>query len=74
LVAPTKEYIDALEREEIEEARAMHPGRKLELGGILFDGMVQRMRDGIRHLHPLADEAERQRILRQWLDSAEDGD
>ncbi|MFN0135916.1 MAG: hypothetical protein ACKVS9_07330 [Phycisphaerae bacterium] len=61
------EFIEALDREEIEEARRMPGDRKLALGGMLFDDMERRMLDGIRHQFPSADAIERRRILEERL-------
>lgn len=68
MVRFTREYIESLDREEIEAARAMPPSRKMALGGDLFDAMIERMRDGIHDQFPTADGGQIELLLRQRLD------
>ena len=58
---------DDLEREQIEEARAMSPGMKLFLGPQIFDRNVQFIAAGVRSQFPDADEARVQEIVRERL-------
>lgn len=64
---PSKELIEALEREKWERARATPPEEKLILGARLFDRACRVMADGIRHQFPDADERQVQEILGQRL-------
>ena len=45
---PSKELIDQLHREEIEQARSMTPSQKLRAGGNLFDDACRWTLAGIR--------------------------
>lgn len=67
---PTKELIDALEREEILRARAMRPEDKLLAGPRLFERACRLMASGVRDEFPDADDAEVDRIVRQRLELA----
>ncbi len=67
MVAPTKAYLDGLYREEILGARCLSLAERLELGGILFDDMCERMRDGIRIQYPEADDELVEQLLRDRL-------
>ncbi|MFO0838059.1 MAG: hypothetical protein U1D55_05985 [Phycisphaerae bacterium] len=69
MVQLNRELIEALELEEIEEARRMRPADKLALGGILFDDMVRRMADGIRKQFPELDAVRTAAILEERLDA-----
>jgi hypothetical protein len=64
----TQRLIDELYREELREARAMPPEKKLLLGEELFEYACSITMAGIRNQFPEADEAERRRILEQRLD------
>ncbi len=55
---PTPELIDALDREDIEQARRMTPSQKLRAGGDLFDDACRWTLAGIRADHPGISEAE----------------
>lgn len=63
-----------LEAEELEEMRHIPASERMALGGILFDDMVRRMRDGIRHLHPEYSSEEVETLLIQQLDANRSGD
>jgi hypothetical protein len=58
------DLINALDREEIERARAMPPEEKLFAGPRLFDMACRIMEAGIRNERPDADEDEVLEILR----------
>jgi hypothetical protein len=49
---PTSELIEALDREDIEQARRMTASQKLRAGGDLFDDASCWTLAGIRHDHP----------------------
>jgi hypothetical protein len=59
------DLINALDREEIERARAMPPEEKLLAGPRLFDMACRVMEEGIRNERPDADDAEVLEIIRQ---------
>jgi hypothetical protein len=68
--APTPEtqrLIDELYREELREARAMAPERKLLLGEELFAYACSITMAGIQNQFPEADEAEQRRLLEHRL-------
>jgi hypothetical protein len=65
---PTKELIDALEREEIEDARRMSVEQKLLLGGDLFDAACDVTLSGIRIQHPGINDADAMDELRRRLE------
>jgi hypothetical protein len=62
-----KELADAIYVEKIRRARAMTVGERMEAGIELFEASLDLMRDGIRMLHPEADDEEVERILRRQL-------
>ena len=64
----TQRLIDELYREELREARAMDPEKKLLLGEELFAYACSITMAGIQNQFPEADEAERRRILEQRLE------
>src|SRR5258706_1536288 len=55
---PTKELINALHQDKLEQARAMTEKQRLEAGGELFDYACEITKAGIRHDHPHASEEE----------------
>ncbi len=61
---------DDLFREELSDARAIHPDRKLVLGLEIFDRIRASMMAGIRMQFPEADEQEVRRILVERLELA----
>jgi hypothetical protein len=67
MMHPTRELIDAIERDRVAAARRMSPEEKLLAGPRLFDRSCRIMADGIRHQFPDADEARVQEILRERL-------
>ena len=67
---PTKEFIDAIHREKVEDARRMKPEDKFLAGARLFDYACAITIAGIRHQFPHADEREIIRILRERLELA----
>lgn len=62
---------DDLYREEVLEARAMAPDRKLVLGLELFERVRASMIAGIRLDHPEADDETVQRLLKERIELAE---
>ncbi len=64
---PTEELIDSIYRRKVLRAREAPASQKMGWGGELFAGACGRMRDGIRHQFPEADEGEVERILRWQL-------
>ena len=63
---PTKELIDALWRDKVEQARRSAPEEKLRAGGELYDEVIERMIAGIRMQFPQAsDEHVREELLRR---------
>ena len=64
---PTPEVIDAIYREKVERARRMSPEEKFWAGAELFAEACERMKWGIRHQFPGADDGEVMRILRKRL-------
>jgi len=67
MAEPTRELIDAIERDRVLAARRMSPEEKLLAGARLFDRSCRIMADGIRHQFPDADEERVQEILRERL-------
>ena len=65
---PTKELIEQLHREDLEQARSMTPEQKLLAGAELFDYACEITKAGIRAQHPEADEAQVLNLLRQRLE------
>jgi hypothetical protein len=64
---PTKELIDAIDRERLERARQTPPAERVLAGLQLFELTSRIMADGIRSQFPEADELRVQEILRQRL-------
>jgi hypothetical protein len=62
-----KELADAIYRERVLRARRTPIELKIEAGGELFEGVCQRMTDGLRDENPGADEATIQDLLRRRL-------
>lgn len=62
-----RELSSAIYWERVRRARQRPPVEKLLDGPRLFDFACRVTRDGIRHQHPEADEAEVSRILRERL-------
>ena len=62
---PTPELIDQLYRERVRRARQMPPEAKLLAGAELYEDVCGRMRAGIRHQYPDADERRVNEILRE---------
>lgn len=67
VMEPSREFIEALDREEILEARAEPPGEKILGGPQLFDLVCIFAGAGIRHDFPGADDEAVMRILEQRL-------
>ncbi len=65
---PTKELIDAIDRDKIRQAIAMTPGQRMLSGPELYDLARMFMLAGIRNSHPDADEQEVRRMAQQRLD------
>lgn len=65
---PTPELIEALRREEVEDARRLSIERKLELGGELFDYACQITLGGIRMQNPGITTEKAYEILRGRLE------
>ena len=65
---PTKELIDQLRREEIEDARQLTVEQKLLLGGDLFDFACEATLSGIRMQHPGISHEAALRVLRERLE------
>jgi hypothetical protein len=66
-MGPTKELIDDIYRERVLRARRTPIEQKIPAGGELFEGVCERMADGLRHENPGADEATIQDLLRRRL-------
>jgi hypothetical protein len=66
-MGPTKELIDDIYRERVLRARRTPMEQKISAGGELFEGVCERMADGLRHENPAADEATIQELLRRRL-------
>ena len=66
-MSATNTLIDTLFLEELHRARRMSPEEKFLAGPRLFAYATRICIEGIRSQHPLADEAEVQRLLRQRL-------
>ena len=66
-MGPTKELIDDIYRERVLRARRTPMEQKISAGGELFEGVCERMADGLRHENPVADEATIQELLRRRL-------
>jgi hypothetical protein len=67
---PTKEFIDQLHKEDIEQAKRMTPEQKFFAGGELFDDACQWTLAGIRHQNPgISDEAALEEVRRRIRDS-----
>ena len=64
---PTKELVDAIDRDRIRAARRMRPEDKLWAGAQLFDEVCERMKAGIRMQFPDADEPRVMEIHRERL-------
>jgi hypothetical protein len=62
---PTKELIEQLRREDIEQARAMTPEQRLTAGGELFDTACRWTLAGICRDHPGISDAEALQELRR---------
>jgi hypothetical protein len=65
---PTKELMDELYLDKIEDARRMTPEEKFLAGARLFDYACSITVAGIRHQYPNAHEGEVLRILRERLE------
>lgn len=59
-----RELADAIYRERVRRARRTPIDQKLQAGGELFEGVCQRMADGLRHENPDADEETIEELLR----------
>jgi hypothetical protein len=66
-MGPTKELIDDIYRERVLRARRTPIEQKISAGGELFEGVCERMADGLRNENPGADEATIQELLRRRL-------
>ena len=62
-----KPLADAIYRERVQRARKAPASKKMGWGGELFDEACERMRMGIRHQFPNANEDEVETILLQRL-------
>jgi hypothetical protein len=62
-----KPLADAIYADRVRRARVAPPSQKMGWGPELFEGACGRMRDGIRHQFPEADEAQVEKILYQRL-------
>ena len=71
---PTKELIDQLERDDIEQARQMTFAQKFIAGAELFEYACAISRAGIRMQHPEFDEQQIREELRRRLDIDKPGD
>ena len=67
---PTHELVEALEREQVEDARRQSPAQKLLLGGDLFDAAREVMLSGIRAQYPGISDERAMEIVRQRLELA----
>lgn len=67
---PTKELIDAIDRDKVRQAIAMTPGQRMLSGPELYDMARMFMLAGIRKSHPDADEQEVRRLAQERLDYA----
>ena len=67
---PTKELIEQLEREDIDQARRMTASQKLRAGGDLFDDACRWTLAGIRRDHPGIGDAEAMAELRRRLEKS----
>jgi hypothetical protein len=67
-MAPTRELVDELYRDQIRRARATPPEQRLLDGIRLFEFACRVMMDGIRDQNPEADEARVHEILAQRFD------
>jgi hypothetical protein len=67
---PTKELIDQLRREDIEDARKMTISQKLEAGGDLFDYACSITLSGIKNQYPGISERDALEKLRHRLEFA----
>jgi len=61
---PTKELIDAIDRDKVRQACSMTPGQKMLCGPELFDLAHTFMIAGLRSDHPKADEQEIRQLAR----------
>ena len=68
---PTRELLDQLEREDIEQARRMTPAQKLRAGGELFDEACRWTLAGIRKDYPGISPADALEELRRRIAIAE---
>ena len=64
---PTRELLDALDREDLDQARRMTGSAKLRAGGDLFDDACRWTLAGIRRDHPGISDADALRELRRRL-------
>lgn len=71
MVAPTSEFVDALYREKVIEARNLPVDAKLRLGAELFDYACEITKAGIRMQHPDESESGILDLLRERLELAE---
>lgn len=68
---PTRELLDQLRREEIEDARRLTVAQKLALGGDLFDYACGITLSGIKFQNPGINDADAMKELRRRLALAE---
>ena len=64
---PTKELVDQLHREDLDQAKGMSPAQKLWAGGDLFDSACQWTLAGIRAQNPGISDEDALRELRRRL-------
>jgi len=67
---PTQQLVDDLFWEKVRAAKAMSDEDRFFAGARLFEQVCRVMSDGIRSEHPLADDTEVLRILRDRLELA----
>lgn len=67
IMEPIKELVDDIYRERVLRARRTPIEQKIAAGGELFEGVCERMADGLRDENPGADEATIQELLRRRL-------
>jgi hypothetical protein len=67
IMEPIRELADAIYRERVLRARRTPIELKIAAGGELFEGVCERMADGLRDENPGADEATIQELLRRRL-------
>jgi hypothetical protein len=62
-----RELAEDIYRERVRRARRTSLEQKLQAGGELFEGVCERMADGLRNENPDADEETIQELLRRRL-------